>query len=91
MTARKWTLTVTPEEMRELATALGCRTQADLAGVLGVSQPRISQILSGKYPVRPGPLLTLIRQFQAQTIDRRRGSSSGGSANVPATSRLAKN
>ncbi len=58
--------TVTPNELRNLAEALGCHTQKDLAGALGITQARVSQILSGKYPVKPGALLTLIRQLQLQ-------------------------
>lgn len=60
--------TITPEELRGLAEAMGCHTQKDLAEALGVTQPRISQILSGKHPVKPGALLTLIRQLQAQHL-----------------------
>src|SRR5437016_3831035 len=52
--------TVTPKELTQLAKALGCRTQTDLARALGITQARVSQILSGKYPVKPGALLTLI-------------------------------
>jgi transcriptional regulator with XRE-family HTH domain len=62
---------VSPIEMRELSAALGCQTQAELAQVLGITQGRISQILSGKHPVRRGALLTLIRQLQAQTIHKK--------------------
>jgi len=61
--------TVTPDELRILGQALGCETQADLAAELGVTQSRISQILTGRYPVRPGTLLNLIRRLQAQTLD----------------------
>lgn len=60
--------TVTPDELWELAEAMGCHTQKDLAEALGITQPRISQILSGKHPVKPGALLTLIRQLQAQHL-----------------------
>jgi plasmid maintenance system antidote protein VapI len=63
--------TVTPEELRELGSALSCQTQTDLAKALGVTQGRISQILSGRHPVRPGALLTLIRQLQAQTTRKK--------------------
>jgi predicted transcriptional regulator len=63
--------TVTPDELRELAAAMGCHTQKDLAEVLGVTQPRVSQILSGAHPVKPGPLLALIRQLQAQHVHRK--------------------
>jgi len=58
--------TVSPAELRHLAEAMGCHTQKDLADALGITQARVSQILSGKHPVKPGALLTLIRQFQSQ-------------------------
>src|SRR5437867_1234312 len=38
---------VRPPEIRQLAEAMGCRTQRDFAKRLGVSQARMSQILSG--------------------------------------------
>jgi DNA-binding transcriptional regulator YdaS (Cro superfamily) len=66
--ARKTSDTVTPDELRELAEAMGCHTQKDLADALGITQPRVSQILSGTYPVKPGTLLTLIRQLQGQHV-----------------------
>ena len=58
--------TVSPTELRALAEAMGCHTQRDLADRLGITQPRVSQILSGAYPIKPGPLLTLVRQLQGQ-------------------------
>ena len=58
--------TVTPKELAQLAEAMGCHTQADLAAALGITQARVSQILSGKYPVKPGALLNLIHQLQLQ-------------------------
>lgn len=63
-------------EIRELAQALGCRTQADLAARLGVTQPRVSQILSGTNPVKAGALMTLIRTLQASHLPKRAGSTS---------------
>ena len=60
---------VTPAEMKALAVALGCRTQTALAEALGITQARVSQILSGKHPVKRGALLTLIRQLQSQNQD----------------------
>src|ERR1700737_4082188 len=57
---------VTPRELRRLAEAMGCQTQQDLARALGITQARVSQILSGKYPVKRGALLTLIRQLQVE-------------------------
>jgi len=44
---------------------MGCRTQAELAKRLGVTQARVSQILSGAYPVKPGALMQLIRALQS--------------------------
>ncbi len=58
--------TVTPRELKQLAEAMGCRTQQDLARALGITQARVSQILSGKYPVRSGALLTLIRTLERE-------------------------
>lgn len=72
MAARQSPPTVTPEELRELARAMGCHTQKALAEQLGVTQPRVSQILTGAYPIRPGPLLTLVRELQAQYIHGRK-------------------
>ena len=57
---------VAPAELRQLAERMGCQTQKDLADALGITQARVSQILSGKHPIKPGALLTLIRQLQAQ-------------------------
>lgn len=55
---------VRPEDIRRLAEAMGCRTQREFADRLGVSQPRVSQILSGAHPLKPGALLTLVRSLQ---------------------------
>jgi transcriptional regulator with XRE-family HTH domain len=60
------TRTVTSKELAQLAEAMGCDTQADLAAALGITQARVSQILSGKYPIKPGALLNLIHQLQLQ-------------------------
>lgn len=72
MAQRKSSETVTPDELRELAEAMGCQTQKDLAERLGITQPRVSQILSGRHPVKSGALLTLIRQLQAQYLRGRK-------------------
>ena len=64
---------ITSLDVRVLAEAMGCRTQAELAQRLGVTQARVSQILSGAYPVKPGALMQLIRALQATYL----GSSSG--------------
>ena len=61
---------VTPAELKALAAAMGCRTQRELAQRLGVTQSRISQILSGAYPLKPGTLLTLVRSLQKQFASR---------------------
>jgi DNA-binding transcriptional regulator YdaS (Cro superfamily) len=55
---------VRPDDVRRLAEAMGCRTQREFAQRLGVSQPRVSQILSGAHPLKPGALLTLVRALQ---------------------------
>jgi predicted transcriptional regulator len=72
MPKRKPTDTISPEELSALADAMGCRTQRDLADRLGVTQPRVSQILSGTYPVKAGPLLNLVRELQARYASGRR-------------------
>ena len=64
--------TVTPRELKQLAEAMGCRTQQDLARALGITQARVSQILSGKYPVRSGALLTLIRTLEREHRNTRK-------------------
>lgn len=72
MAERKSSDMVTPDELRALAEAMGCHTQKDLAEALGITQPRVSQILSGKHPIKPGALLTLIRRLQAQYLHARK-------------------
>ncbi|MGE3598925.1 MAG: helix-turn-helix domain-containing protein [Dehalococcoidia bacterium] len=62
--------TVSAAEIRTLADAMGCRTQAQLAQRLGVTQPRISQILSGAHPVKKGTLMQLIRTLQAAYLEK---------------------
>ena len=62
--------TVSPREIQELADAMGCRTQTELAQRLSVTQPRVSQILSGAYPVKKGPLMQLIRTLQATFLQK---------------------
>jgi transcriptional regulator with XRE-family HTH domain len=75
MPKRKAADTITPEELLALAEAMGCRTQQDLAARLGVTQPRVSQILSGTYPLKPGPLLNLVRELQVRYAAGRRDAS----------------
>lgn len=53
-----------PAELRALAAQMGCSTQSQLAKRLGVTQSRVSQILSGTHPVQPGALLNLVRELQ---------------------------
>jgi len=57
-------------DIRTLAVAMGCRTQTQLAHRLGVTQPRVSQILSGAHPVKKGTLMQLIRTLQASYLER---------------------
>jgi len=71
MSADEESDTVTPDELRELADAMGWHTQQDIADALGITQPRVSQILSGAYPIKLGPLLNLIRQLQAQHLRKK--------------------
>jgi len=73
MPKRKAAETISPDELLTLADAMGCRTQQDFAARLGVTQPRVSQILSGSYPLKPGPLLNLVRELQARYAAGRRG------------------
>ena len=61
---------ISAAEIRALADAMGCRTQTELAKRLCVTQPRISQILSGTHPVKKGPLMQLIRNLQAAQVDK---------------------
>ena len=70
---------VTPAELSLLGAAMGCRTQRELAERLGVTQSRISQILSGAYPLKRGTLLTLVRSLQGQfAVDTEKSSRSRG-------------
>lgn len=59
---------VSPEELRALMQAMGCQTQHEFAQRLGVTQPRVSQMLSGAHPIKPGTLLTLVREYQARYL-----------------------
>lgn len=61
---------ITPQELRDLAKAMGCKTQLELGNALGISQARVSQILTGAYPLKRGSLLELIRRLQAQHLRR---------------------
>lgn len=72
MTYTKIASKVTAGDLRELAGALGCRTQADLARALGITQARVSQILTGRHPLKPGALQTLIQQLRAQHVGKKR-------------------
>jgi transcriptional regulator with XRE-family HTH domain len=61
---------ISAAEIKTLADAMGCRTQTQLAERLGVTQPRVSQILSGTHPVKKGTLMQLIRTLQATYLDK---------------------
>ena len=51
-----------PEELRAAMRKLGCRTQNDLAGAIGVSRSAVSLWLEGKVGV-PRPVAMLIRML----------------------------
>ncbi len=51
-----------PEELRAAMRKLGCRTQNDLAGAIGVSRSSVSLWLEGKVGV-PRPVAMLIRML----------------------------
>ncbi|HXG71207.1 MAG TPA: helix-turn-helix transcriptional regulator [Gemmatimonadaceae bacterium] len=53
-------------ELRDLAAAMGCHNQTEFGRRLGITQSRVSQILSGSYPIKRGPLMNLVRTLQAQ-------------------------
>ena len=53
-----------PEELRSAMRSLGYRTQADLAGAIGVSRSAVSLWLEGKVGV-PRPIAMLLRMLVA--------------------------
>ncbi len=53
-----------PEELRAAMRTLGYRTQADLAGAIGVSRSAVSLWLEGKVGV-PRPIAMLLRMLVA--------------------------
>jgi putative transcriptional regulator len=55
---------MSPEELRAAMQSLGYRTQADLAGAIGVSRPAVSLWLDGKVGV-PRPVAMLLRMLVA--------------------------
>lgn len=57
-------------ELRDLAAAMGCRNQTEFGRRLGITQSRVSQILSGSYPIKRGPLMNLVRALQAEYARR---------------------
>lgn len=57
---------ISVRELRDLAAAMGCHNQTEFGLRLGITQPRVSQILSGSYPIKHGPLMNLVRTLQAQ-------------------------
>ena len=62
---------ISAAEINTLADAMGCRTQTELAHKLGISQPRVSQILSGTHPVKKGTLMQFIRTLQATHLNKK--------------------
>ncbi len=59
-------VSISVQEVRQLADAMGCRTQSELGQLLGITQSRVSQILSGSHPIKKGPLMALVRALQAK-------------------------
>jgi len=55
---------MSPDELRAAMRTLGYRTQADLAGAIGVSRPAVSLWLDGKVGV-PRPVAMLLRMLIA--------------------------
>ncbi|MFL6858030.1 MAG: helix-turn-helix domain-containing protein [Allosphingosinicella sp.] len=53
---------MSPDELRAAMRALGYRTQADLAGAIGVSRSAVSLWLEGKVGV-PRPVAMLLRML----------------------------
>jgi hypothetical protein len=51
-------------ELRALQGQLRCATQAEFAAYLGVTQAYVSDLLTGKKTLKPGPLLKLIERLQ---------------------------
>ena len=66
MTRRAAAVSISVDEIRQLADAMGCRTQSELGQLLGITQSRVSQILSGSHPIKKGPLMALVRALQAR-------------------------
>jgi transcriptional regulator with XRE-family HTH domain len=56
--------TMSPDELRAAMRTLGYRTQADLAGAIGVSRSAVSLWLEGKVGV-PRPVAMLLRMLVA--------------------------
>jgi transcriptional regulator with XRE-family HTH domain len=55
---------MSPDELRKAMTALGYRTQSDLANAIGVSRSAVSLWLEGKVGV-PRPVAMLLRMLIA--------------------------
>ena len=51
-------------ELRALQRQLHCATQAEFAAYLGVTQAYVSDLLTGKKTLKPGPLLKLIERLR---------------------------
>jgi len=66
VTRRDAIVSISVDEIRQLAYVMGCRTQSQLGQLLGITQSRVSQILSGSHPIKGGPLMALVRALQAK-------------------------
>ena len=51
-------------ELRALQLQLHCVTQAEFAAYLGLTQAYVSDLLTGKKTLKPGPLLKLIERLR---------------------------
>jgi predicted transcriptional regulator len=69
--------TVTIAELQELFEAAGCRTQADFAELLGITQGHVSHLLSGDKKIVPGTLLLLFRRLQAEYVSSKKRRAPG--------------
>ena len=80
---RARTVSISVREVRQLSDAMGCRTQSELGELLGITQSRVSQILSGSHPIKGGPLMALVRALQAkhgQQLSNAGGKAPAGSS-----------
>lgn len=56
-------LGMSAQELRALQARLGCATQAEFAARLGITQAYVSDLLTEKKHLKPGPLLKLVEQL----------------------------